>query len=327
MCIMLFMRTLAIILALLSPALAHARSERQGHIPNGSVFSCDSCHGKASLKPADLTPFGVDVNRNLSNGVVQWQNIWMLDSDSDGFSNGLELNDPTGVWLRGQPDPGGPVSNPGAPNQGICGNGVVEPDEDCETLGDHTCRSMGLGDGTLECRQCRWYTFFCGTCGDKVLNPLKEDCDFDQFGDNTCASFGFRAGDLSCTSDCKIDSSDCNDEAAAICGDGILSRDEQCDGDLFGTVDCARLNYAGGTLKCTAGCKWDATECIPKDYTPSERPDADEASSYDAANEDPDASNDDLYNRDGLSEAGGCSSISGGLFGLLLLPVFLRRQS
>ncbi|MEZ4461384.1 MAG: hypothetical protein R3E66_17045 [bacterium] len=254
---------------LLLPATAAARSERQGHIPNGSVFSCDSCHGRASLQVKDLTPFGVDVNRNMVGGVVQWQNIWNLDSDGDGFTNGLELNDPNGTWRRGQPNPGGPVANPGIANRGICGNNVIEPDEDCESLGDMTCRDLGLGNGSLECRNCRWYTFFCGVCGDGVLNPLKEDCDLDQFGDNTCASFGFRAGELACGTDCKIDSSDCNDEPPAVCGDALLSRGEQCDGDLFGTVDCARLNYAGGVLRCTAGVNGTPHNASPKSTPPS----------------------------------------------------------
>ena len=314
-----------LILILFLPSIALARSERQGHIPNGRSFSCDSCHGKASLQVRDLTPFGVDVNRNMSGGVVQWQNIWNLDSDGDGFSNGLELNDPNGTWRRGQADPAGPISNPGTVNAGICGNSVLEADEDCEELGTESCQSLGLGGGQLECRQCRWYTYFCGTCGDGVLNPLKEDCDQNEFNDISCASFGFRSGDLSCTSECKIDSSECNDEAPAVCGDALLSRGEQCDGDLFGTVDCARLNCASGTLKCTPECKWDASECIPKEYTPFERPDADMGGEYDAGSLS-DMGGNPVVNDAGTGDDSGCSAVGGGFLSLLLMPLFARRR-
>lgn len=322
------MKRALLILILVLPSIASARSERQGHIPNGRAFSCDSCHGKASLQVRDLTPFGVDVNRNMSGGVVQWQNIWNLDSDGDGFSNGLELNDPNGTWRRGQADPAGPIANPGTVNAGICGNSVLEAGEDCEELGTATCQSLGLGGGQLECRQCRWYTYFCGVCGDGVLNPLKEDCDLNEFGDNSCAGFGFLSGDLACTSACKIDSTDCNDEAPAVCGDNVLSRGEQCDGDQFGTVDCARLNYASGTLQCTSECKWNASACIPKDYTPFERPDADMGGEYDAGSDaGGNTGGNDFYNRDGIgNDDSSCSAVGGGFLSLFLVPLFARRR-
>lgn len=322
------MRLIPILLVL--PSVAFARSERQGHIPNGRVFSCDSCHGKASLLVGDLTPFGVDVNRNLVNGVVQWQNIWGLDSDGDGFSNGLELNDPRGVWRRGQPNPGGPVANPGEPNDGICGNGVSEPGEDCEGDGTFACRDLGLGNGDGECRNCLHYTYFCGSCGDAILHTLREECDYDKFGDNTCQSFGFRQGSLRCTSDCKIDTSECNDEAPAVCGDGVLSRGEQCDGELFGTVDCARLNYAGGVLKCKPECKWDASACIPKEYEPIERPDVD-AGPYDPSGEQPAADvGSDLEDPTPSAPSEGCTtspSAGAGLAWLWALAGLRRRRA
>ena len=38
-----------------------------------------------------------------------------IDSDGDGRNNGLELRDPAGAWVAGQPDPGTPslVTKPG----------------------------------------------------------------------------------------------------------------------------------------------------------------------------------------------------------------------
>lgn len=253
----------------LVPAVAQARSFRQGQIPNGGSYTCDSCHGKTSLLEQDLTPFGMDVNRTLSNNNVVWSAIWNLDSDGDGFSNGLELGDPGGTWRTGQPNPDEPTANPGIPNDGICGNGVAEPDEDCDSSDyrSQTCQSLGFGEGTLSCHSlCRWVTAECGFCGDGYLNPNFEDCDRDAFpSDLTCEDFGFLRGDLSCSSDCEVDPSTCTDEAPAVCGDGVISTGELCDGDNLGTVDCIRIAYAGGTLVCTDECKWDASNCIFED--------------------------------------------------------------
>jgi len=75
-------------------------------IPNGIVFNCDTCHSS-----------GNDFIQDYENAGHQWSfSLAMMDSDSDGYSNGEELQDPDGTWQEGQPDPGAPahVSNPGA---------------------------------------------------------------------------------------------------------------------------------------------------------------------------------------------------------------------
>lgn len=240
-------------------------------IPNGRSHTCDSCHGAASLLPRDLTPFGADVNRTLSGDNVDWSQLWNLDSDGDGLSNGLELGDPSGQWRRGEADPDAPTSNPGVPNQGICGNGTAEPDEDCDgaDMRGQSCMSLEAGNGTLSCHPlCKWDLRECGFCGDGYHNPLSEDCDGDRFpAELTCEAFGFLRGELSCTAECEVDPSTCTDEAPAVCGDGVISTGEYCDGDNFGTIDCVRLAFAGGTLECTDECRWEASGCIFEDGT------------------------------------------------------------
>ena len=75
-------------LAMLVPAPASARPEYQARIPHGA---CDRCH---IVPGGPRNPFGLDVQRLRPN----WQSLYDLDSDGDGFTNGQELGDPYGEW-------------------------------------------------------------------------------------------------------------------------------------------------------------------------------------------------------------------------------------
>ncbi|HEY5915019.1 MAG TPA: Ig-like domain-containing protein [Verrucomicrobiae bacterium] len=100
-----------------------ARPWRPGQLPNGGVFSCANCH----IDPAGggpRNPFGQAVEAELvrlyGNAVGEQRGFWsaalaVVDSDSDGFSNGEELSDPAGTWIPGQSNPPGSVTNPGNP--------------------------------------------------------------------------------------------------------------------------------------------------------------------------------------------------------------------
>ncbi|MCX7797232.1 MAG: T9SS type A sorting domain-containing protein [Melioribacter sp.] len=96
-----------------------SRDFRVSKIPNGNKFSCGNCH-VSSLGGA-RNAFGRAVEARVTFGGNQdfWDSqLASLDSDGDGFSNGVELQDPNGTWRPGQPNPGNPnlVSNPGDPN-------------------------------------------------------------------------------------------------------------------------------------------------------------------------------------------------------------------
>jgi len=94
--------------------------KRVDHIPNGNVFSCANCH----IDPAgggQRNAFGQHVEFYFldEEGDVVWNgDLSLMDSDSDGISNGSELQDPSGTWTIGKPDPGDPdhVLNPGQSN-------------------------------------------------------------------------------------------------------------------------------------------------------------------------------------------------------------------
>jgi len=89
------------------------RSFRPDKIPNGTVFNCQNCH---------LNPFGGGTRNSFgqavfsaiggSSGQTEFWNptLAAMDSDGDGFSNGVELGDPDG---DGVPDRTTGISNPG----------------------------------------------------------------------------------------------------------------------------------------------------------------------------------------------------------------------
>jgi len=91
-----------------SAPFAQAYSEYVNYIPNGGKFQCNNCHGSGY----SINQFGLD----YSHGGHTWNpDLAFIDSDGDGFPNGVELQDPNGEWGTGVPDPGeySAVTNPG----------------------------------------------------------------------------------------------------------------------------------------------------------------------------------------------------------------------
>lgn len=89
----------------------HARSFRVSMLPNGNALGCASCHIRSS-GGGPRTPFGDDV-RSIVGGsrAPFWsETLASMDSDGDGFSNGLELGDPDGDGIA---EAGAQVTNPG----------------------------------------------------------------------------------------------------------------------------------------------------------------------------------------------------------------------
>lgn len=106
--------------------LAEARQFRVDQVPNNE-YDCGLCH-QDGIGGADRNSFGQQVQQNLTSsgqeGDVQWGEIYQLDADGDGFTNGEELGDPDGDWEIGDPDPEFEPSHPAKPAQTPCEEGT-----------------------------------------------------------------------------------------------------------------------------------------------------------------------------------------------------------
>jgi len=137
----------------------------------------------------------------------------------------------------------------------LCGNGVIDPGEDCDgsAVGGETCVSLGQDfvSGTLACDgSCGFDTSGCVApyCGDGVVDATAgEECD------NATANSDTEPD--ACRTDCLL----------PWCGDGIIdpANSEDCDGLAMGGADCTTLGYPGGTLVCAATCEYDESSCTP----------------------------------------------------------------
>ncbi len=145
-----------------------------------------------------------------------------------------------------------------------CGNGVIDPGEQCdnENLNGQTCQGLGYYEGTLVCNsQCQVNQDSCvGSCEDGILQEQHgEECDQADFGSRTCFTEVDHAtgGQLICNGECKIEMQGCE-----VCGNNVVETHEECDGSDLHGVDCALLGFAtNGTPSCDASCLIDASTC------------------------------------------------------------------
>jgi hypothetical protein len=148
-----------------------------------------------------------------------------------------------------------------------CGDGFVDPGEDCDgaNLNGASCASLLFYDteGRLACStDCKFITTECGTarCGDGMIQDDEgEHCDGTELGGASCLSLGYERGELSCTEACRHDVSDC--VRSGICGDGLVQIPEQCDGNALDDQTCESLGYHAGTLACGQNCQFDLGSC------------------------------------------------------------------
>lgn len=199
-----------VVAASMWPGALAAKSGFVGRLPSNA--GCETCHFSQGGGGARYR-FGND----FRDAGLRWTSaLAALDSDGDGYTNGVELGDPEGTWRANQARPVF-VSNPGVPELTPCGNGRIDPKvegvEACdgEELGGITCASLSLPEGVLTCStECELDTTTCRVprCGDGFIDD-GEACDGDDLGGQTCASLGAGEGALACNVSCAYDRSGC----------------------------------------------------------------------------------------------------------------------
>jgi hypothetical protein len=147
--------------------------------------------------------------------------------------------------------------------KGLCGNGIHDENELCESMLDfyELCSEYGHGgSGYVSCNtDC---TINYDDCAESLCgNGVKDEgewCDYNSPVDSQCADIDYGStGALSCTSDCLWDISECSENSK--CGDGVVDQFEECDVDS--DTSCQDLNWGQGILTCTNFCRFDRSGC------------------------------------------------------------------
>jgi uncharacterized protein (TIGR03382 family) len=117
---------------LLATGAASALPNYPADTPNGSVNSCATCH--ETPEGTGRNAFGTAV-QGKGGPAAAWPQLFGLDSDGDGVTNGAELGDPCGVWVSGA----APERTIGITNPGVA-DATADPTLECGAPG-------GVGGG------------------------------------------------------------------------------------------------------------------------------------------------------------------------------------
>lgn len=154
------------------------------------------------------------------------------------------------------------------PSEELCGNGAVDPGEQCDgaNLNSQSCQSLGYETGVLTCTEsCTFNRVGCSggneSCGNGQLDQ-GEECDGQNLDGVTCQSLGYEGGgSLACRQDCTLDTNGCI-PSQEECGNGVRDVGEHCDGADLGGETCVSQGYSGGALSCRPDCTFDTSQCI-----------------------------------------------------------------
>ena len=103
------------IISMLSVNILNGRGFRITQLPNGTKYSCNTCHTNGGGTSRNSFGLAVEAIIGMSSIEFWGPEFASQDADGDGFSNGVELQDPNGEWKFGSADPGEmtAVSHPG----------------------------------------------------------------------------------------------------------------------------------------------------------------------------------------------------------------------
>ena len=246
---------LVVSLAMPSSAFAFeyyaARVPRTASAPDsvGTPRPCITCHNNpdggqgcetmGGTRPC-LNPFGVAFR---TNGFRWSRELAELDSDGDGFTNGQELQDPSGSWRPGQTSPGNSayVTRPGFPTSSP-GTTDMDGDDHCwfgrDTNGDGDCTDAGENDGARDCNDSD--ATVNSSAAEVCSNAIDNDCNgLPTLSDPACMDVVDRDGDGFCRM-----GRDTNGDRDCIDGAGELTADVDCNDDNVTVFPGARENCA-----------------------------------------------------------------------------------
>jgi outer membrane protein assembly factor BamB len=141
--------------------------------------------------------------------------------------------------------------------QPLCGNGALDPGEECDGAAPLQCPA-GYKPGATTCTAgCKVDLSPCvlATCGNNQVDP-GEECDGPI--NTNCGSFGpglFGNETPLCLANCKADISMC-----VYCGNGKLDVNEACEGGELQGATCSSLGAGSGELGCSQ-CQLDLSGC------------------------------------------------------------------
>ncbi len=132
----------------------------------------------------------------------------------------------------------------------MCGNGMLDPGEQCENgmLGGASCMTLGYDDGPLACDQCFYDTSDCFYCDCMAGECCSDGCDFDDV--NTACEFD--NAEYGCPNG--------TDPGADV---SVRTRDRYCSGD---SASCSG-NYGPWSGWSVADNCTDSEHCVPGDST------------------------------------------------------------
>lgn len=238
----------------------------------GTVRPCITCHnnpdgGGGCDAPPCFNPFGSAFN---ANGRVWDDTLAMLDSDGDGYSNGIELGDPTGTWRVGDAEPAtcGCATRPGfatftpadvdADSDGYCCWGRdVDGDGDCLDADEQDDVSFDCDDADAMVHTGR---------AEVCTNTIDNDCDgLPTLLDDECANVVDRDGDGYCPMGVDL-----NRDRGCIDA-GEMTADVDCD-DSHPTVNPAAREFCIDALDndCDGDIDLDDSECTNEEDADSD---------------------------------------------------------
>ncbi len=161
-------------------------------------------------------------------------------------------------------------------NHGTCGNGVVDPGEDCDYLNytDVPCSTIfpqETDNARAACTGsiCKYDLTTCSAAPTPVCGNGRresgEQCDGEDWLWRSCVEPGaltYTGGQLHCNqATCQLDYTQCTRCDDSRCGDGVIDSDEECDGTNLGTHSCLDMVRFFGTVSCLSNCRVDYSKC------------------------------------------------------------------